>query len=139
MKVADVMTRDVQVASPTDTIASVARRMSEIDSGVMPVAENGTIIGVITDRDIVVRVVGEGLDSEIPVSEVMTTPVETCSESESLKSATKRMAELQMRRLVILDDHGRLAGILSLGDVARDGPARAVGHALEEISEDDPR
>lgn len=135
MKVSDVMTRDVQVAAPSDTVAAVARRMSEIDSGVMPIAEGDAIVGVITDRDIVIRVVGEGRDNEIPVSEVMTTPVETCPETESLKAATKKMAELQMRRLVIVDEAGKLAGILSLGDVAREDSARAVGHTLEDISE----
>jgi CBS domain-containing protein len=139
MKVSDVMTREVQVASPMDTVAEVARRMSEIDSGVMPVSQDGRIIGVITDRDIVVRVVGEGRDNEIPISEVMTSPVETCRASENLKTAAKKMADLQMRRLVIVDDQGGLAGILSLGDVAREGSAREVGHTLEEISEDDPR
>jgi CBS domain-containing protein len=139
MKVSDVMTRDVQVASPSDTVADVARRMSEIDSGVIPIAQGGSIVGVITDRDIVVRVVGEGRDNEISVSEVMTSPVETCRDSESLKVATKKMADLQMRRLVIVNEAGQLAGILSLGDVAREHSARAVGHTLEEISEDDPR
>ncbi|HEX2559178.1 CBS domain-containing protein [Phenylobacterium sp.] len=139
MKVSDVMTRDVQVASPTDTVADVARRMSEIDSGVMPIQQGGQIVGLITDRDIVIRVVGEGRDNEIPVSEVMTSPVETCLASESLKTATKRMADLQMRRLVIVDDQGSLAGILSLGDVAREASARALGHTLEEISEDGAR
>jgi len=136
MKVSDVMTRAVQVARPTDTVADVARRMSEIDTGVMPIAEGDEIVGVITDRDIVIRVVGENRDGEIPISEVMTAPVETCRDSDSLKDATKKMAELQMRRLVIVDDAGKMAGILSLGDVAREHSARAVGHALEDISED---
>ncbi len=135
MKVSDVMTRDVQVARPNDTVADVARRMSEIDSGVMPIVEGDKIVGVITDRDIVIRVVGEGRDNEIPVSEVMTSPVETCLTSEKLKDATRKMAELQMRRLVIVNDRGQLAGILSLGDVAREDSARVVGRTLEEISE----
>lgn len=135
MKVSDVMTRDVQVASPSDTIADVARRMSEIDSGVIPIVDSGRIVGVITDRDIVVRVVGEGRDNEILVSEVMTTPVETCLEDDRLKDATAKMAELQMRRLVIVNARGDLAGILSLGDVAREASARSVGHTLEEFSE----
>ncbi len=136
MKVSDVMTHAVQVARPTDTVAEVARRMSEIDTGVMPISEGDRIVGVITDRDIVIRVVGEGRDTGIPVSEVMTAPVETCRDSESLKDATKKMADLQMRRLVIVNDEGKLTGILSLGDVAREHSARAVGHALEDISED---
>ena len=135
MKISDVMTRDVQVASPQDKVAEVARRMSEIDSGVMPIVDGERIVGVITDRDIVIRVVGENRDSEIAVSEVMTTPVETCQASESLKTATKKMADLQMRRLVIVDDAGKLAGILSLGDVAREQPSWTSGHVLEEISE----
>lgn len=136
MKVSEVMTRAVQVANPSDTVADVARRMSEIDTGVMPIVEGDQIVGVITDRDIVIRVVGENRDNEIPVSDVMTAPVETCRDSDSLKDATKKMADLQMRRLVIVDDNGKLAGILSLGDVAREHSARAVGHALEDISED---
>lgn len=136
MKVSEVMTRAVQVANPSDTVADVARRMSEIDTGVMPIVEGDQIIGVITDRDIVIRVVGENRDNEIPVSDVMTGPVETCRDSDSLKDATKKMADLQMRRLVIVDDNGKLAGVLSLGDVAREHSARAVGHALEDISED---
>lgn len=135
MKISDVMTRDVQVAQPTDTVADVARRMSEIDSGVIPIVEAERIVGVITDRDIVIRVVGENRDNEIPVGEVMTAPVETCLETDSLKDAVKKMADLQMRRMVIVDEDGQLAGILSLGDVAREHSARAVGHTLEDISE----
>ncbi|MDO8902528.1 MAG: CBS domain-containing protein [Phenylobacterium sp.] len=135
MKISDVMSRAPQVAKPSDTIAAVARRMSEIDSGVLPVVEGDEIVGVITDRDIVIRVVGEDRDNEICVSEVMTSPVVTCVESESLKVATKKMAELQMRRMVIVDGAGKLVGILSLGDVAREDSARTVGHTLEDISE----
>ena len=136
MKIANVMSRDIQVVTPTDTITAVARRMSEVDSGVMPVVDGEDIVGVITDRDIVVRVVGEGRDSEISVAEVMTSPVVTCQEGESLKDAVKKMSELQMRRLVILDEAGKLAGILSLGDVAREESAKLVGHVLEDISDD---
>ena len=136
MRVADVMTADVQVASPSDTVAQVARRMSEIDSGVIPVCEGDRVVGLITDRDIVIRVVGEDRDNEIPVSDVMTTSLETCRTDEKLKDATKRMADLQIRRLLVLDEGGKLAGVLSLGDVAREHSARAVGEALEDISED---
>lgn len=136
MRVSDVMTRDVQVASPSDTIAQVARRMSEIDSGVIPVCEGDRIVGLITDRDIVIRVVGEDRDNEIPVSEVMTTHIETCAANDKLDQATKKMADMQIRRLVVVDDAGKLAGILSLGDVAREHSPRKVGAALEDISED---
>ena len=135
MKISDVMTTAVQVAAPTDTVRDVARRMSEIDSGVIPIVDNGAVVGVVTDRDIVIRVIAEDRDSEIAISEIMTTQVETCRESDSLKSATKKMANLQMRRMVILDDTGALVGILSLGDVAREDSARVTGHVLEEISE----
>jgi len=136
VRVSDAMTREVQTARPDDTIAEVARRMSEIDSGVMPICEGDRIVGVITDRDIVIRVVGEGRDSEIAVSSVMTTQVETCRADEKLDKATQKMADLQIRRLVIVDAQDKLAGILSLGDVARQEPAKKVGAALEEISED---
>jgi len=136
MKVSDIMTSAVVTARPGDTITQVARQMSEIDSGVIPICEGSRLIGLITDRDIVIRVIGEKRDSEIAVSEVMTTKVETCRPDDTVKAAVAKMADLQIRRLVVVDDTGRLAGILSLGDVARERSAREVGHTLEEISED---
>jgi len=134
MKVRDVMTKGVVTARPEDTIQAVARQMSEIDTGVIPVAENGRVVGLITDRDIVLRIVAESGDVQAPVSSVMTTGVETVDAGESLKVAAKKMSQLQIRRLVVLGEGGELAGILSLGDVALEDDDRAED-ILEAVSD----
>ena len=133
MQVRDVMTASVVTASPSDTIRDVARRMSEVDTGVIPVVEGGAVVGLITDRDIVLRIVAEDGDINAPVSQFMTTTVETCQASDNLRDASRKMADLQIRRLIVLDNQ-RFAGILSLGDVAREVRGSA-GLALEEISD----
>lgn len=134
MKVRDVMTPGVTTGRPEDTIRQVARQMSEIDSGVIPIAEGGRVVGLITDRDIVLRIVAEGGDLEAPVSSVMTTHVETVKEGDNLKEATRKMGELQIRRLVVLGDDERLVGMLSLGDVTLETSGRAE-KVLDKVSD----
>jgi len=138
MNVSEVMTAQVVTATPRTTIAQVARTMAEIESGVVPVTDEGKVVGLITDRDIVIRVVAEGLGLDTPLSEVMSTDVETCREDDNVADATARMGSKQIRRLVVLNEQGRLAGILSLGDIAGDYGAKQVGKTLEEISENTP-
>lgn len=135
MKVSDVMTAQVVTATPETSVRQVAKMMSEIDSGVMPVVESGKVVGMITDRDLVLRVVAEGRSFEGPVSEVMTADVQSCGDEDTLADATAKMGAHQVRRLVVLNDAGALCGILSLGDVAGDFGAKKVGQTLEEISE----
>lgn len=134
MKVSEVMTAQVVTAKPSATIKQVARTMSEIDSGVIPVAEDGRVLGLVTDRDIVVRVVAEGGSLDAPVSEIMSDDVLSCQDEDNLADATAKMGSHQVRRLLVYNEAGRLAGILSLGDVALDYGAKAVGRTLEEIS-----
>jgi len=138
MNVSEFMTAQVVTATPRTTIAQVARTMAEIESGVVPVTDEGKVVGLITDRDIVIRVVAEGLGLDTQLSEVMSTDVETCREDENVADATAKMGAKQIRRLVVLNEQGRLAGILSLGDIAVDYGAKAVGKTLEEISENTP-
>jgi CBS domain-containing protein len=135
VKVSEVMTAQVVSAKPTDHIHAVALLMSQIDTGVIPVLDDGKVVGVITDRDIVLRVVAEKGDLHTPVSEIMTTDVQSCSEEATVADAAGKMAKLQIRRLIVLNEGGKLAGIVSLGDIAVDFGAKAVGHTLEEISE----
>jgi len=134
MQVKDVMTRQVVTAAPRSSIREVARLMSEIDSGVIPVVD-GAVIGVVTDRDIVVRGVAEGIGFDEAVSSIMTDGMESCLEGDNLREAADRMSELQMRRLLVFNDEGQIVGILSLGDVASINEELA-GVALEEISDD---
>jgi CBS domain-containing protein len=137
MKVSDAMTRQVSAAAPTDTIRKVAQVMAHVDSGVVPVVDNGKVVGLVTDRDIVLRVVAEGRSFDSPVSEAMTGgDVQSVREDDVLADATAKMAGHQIRRLVVLDEAGKLTGILSLGDVAKDFGAKQVGKTLEEISQE---
>jgi len=131
------MTAQVVAAKPTDTVEDVARMMSEIDSGAIPVIEDDLVIGMITDRDIVIRVIAERKDGFTPVSEVMTQGVESCLEDDDIAEAARRMAELQMRRLVVFNSEGELSGIISLGDIAIEHQGNLATDALEEISQDE--
>lgn len=138
MKISDVMTAQVATATPKSTIAEVARTMAEVESGVVPITDDGKVVGLITDRDIVLRVVAGGMSLDTPVSTVMTEEVESCREDENVADAAARMGDRQIRRLVVLNDQGRLTGIVSLGDIALDYGAKQVGRTLEEISEQTP-
>jgi len=138
MNVSEVMTAQVVTATPRSTVAEVAQTMVKIESGAVPVVDDGKVVGLITDRDIVIRVVAEGRGLDTPVAEVMTEGVETCREDDNVADATAKMGSKQIRRLVVLNDQGRLAGIISLGDIAIDYGAKKVGQTLEEISEAAP-
>lgn len=135
MQISEVMTANPQAAKPSDTVAEVARRMNDIDTGAMPVVEDGQIRGIITDRDIVLRVVGEQRGFDTKVSEVMTTDVQTCRQDASIADVIYQMQDKQVRRILIVDDKENLTGIVSLGDVAQEASARKAGAVLEEISE----
>ncbi len=135
MLISDVMTANPQVAKLSDTVADIARRMNDIDTGAMPVVENGQIRGIITDRDIVLRVVGEKRSFDTRVEEVMTTEVQTCRQDASIADVIYQMQDKQVRRILIVDDKQALTGIVSLGDVAQEASARKAGAILEEISE----
>lgn len=138
MLVRDVMTNQVVIAAPDASIRQVAQMMSQIDSGAIPIVNN-EVLGIVTDRDIVVRAVAEGVDLDGPVSEIMTSGVESCLEDDDLHEASRRMSELQMRRLLVFNQAGNVSGILSLGDMAVLNEELA-GVTLEEISDDqDPR
>ncbi len=130
------MTVQVISAKPTDTVEDVARMMSEFDSGAIPVLEDDVVVGMITDRDIVIRVIAERKDGFTPVSDVMTEGVESCLEDDNIAEAARLMAELQMRRLVVFNGEGKLSGIISLGDIAIERQGDLATEALEEISQD---
>lgn len=139
MNVSEVMTAQVVTAKPSSTISEVARIMEQIESGAVPVVEDGKVVGLITDRDIVIRVIAAGVSLDAPVSQVMSDEVQTCTEDDNVADAAAKMGSHQIRRLVVLDAQGKLTGMLSLGDIAQDYGAKVVGHTLEEISEDTPQ
>ena len=118
MKVSEVMTRDVQLIEPTQTIRDAARLMAELDAGIMPVREGDRLVGMITDRDIAVRAVAEGKGPDTSVREVMTEDVKYCFEDDDTDDVARNMADIQVRRLPVLTRDKRLVGIISLGDMA---------------------
>jgi CBS domain-containing protein len=136
MKISEVMTREVRMVSPDDTIADAAKLMAELDAGILPVANSEKMIGMVTDRDIVIRGVAAGLGPKAKVSEVMTDDVKYCYEDDTVEHVAKNMAKIQVRRLPVLSREKRLVGIVSLGDLAVTmGPdGEAIGDTLAGIS-----
>ena len=134
MNVREVMSRDVKVASPEDTLQNAARMMEQIDTGALPVGENDRLIGMLTDRDITVRAVAQGkAPNECRVRDVMSQDIKYIYEDESLEDAARNMGDLQMRRLPVLNRDKRLVGIVSLGDLACKTSQQA-GEALKGVS-----
>jgi CBS domain-containing protein len=136
VKVSDVMTAQVTTAKPTDSVQSVAKIMLDVDTGAVPIFDAGKVVGLVTDRDLVLRVVAQGGDLKAPVSGVMSDHVLTCRPDDSVADAAGIMASHQLRRLPVTDEDGKLVGILSLGDIAVDYGNKKVGEVLEEISAD---
>jgi CBS domain-containing protein len=135
MKVSDVMTRQVELTSPEATIRDAARRMAEIDGGVMPVSENDRLVGMITDRDIAIRAVAQGKGPDAKVREVMTQEVKYCYEDDDVDNVVKNMAEIKVHRLPVMSRDKRLVGIVSLGDIAIQGDTSQVDTAVSGIKE----
>lgn len=135
MKISEVMSRDIEVASPTDSIQSVAQKMAQMDVGALPVCDGRRIQGMVTDRDITVRAVAQGISPDSPVSQVMTGNLEYVMADDDLDRAADKMADHQIRRLPVIDENQQLVGIISLGDLAQEHRAKIVGRTLEEISE----
>ncbi|WIY69117.1 CBS domain-containing protein [Aquidulcibacter paucihalophilus] len=134
MKVRDVMSKDVQVARPGDSLQEVAARMAAGDFGFMPVADGDTLIGTITDRDIAVRAVAGGAACTSPVVEYISRDPHSARDDDDLKSVLDAMGTKQIRRLPVLDKDNRLVGVVSLGDLSTRVKEKYAGEALEGIS-----
>ena len=135
MKINEVMSRDVRLIEPTQTIQDAARLMAEMDAGIMPVREGDRLVGMITDRDIAVRAVAQGRGPDTPVREVMTDEVKYCYEDDDTNDVARNMADIQVRRLPVLTREKRLVGIISLGDMALSDEAGKAGEAVAGISQ----
>src|SRR3954471_24846431 len=131
------MTRDVQCVAPDTTLQEAAEKMKALDVGPLPVCDNDRLAGVLTDRDITVRAVAEGLDPKTArVREAMTPEVISCFEDQDVADAARLMKDKQVRRVLVLNRDRRLVGIVSLGDLAVEtGDERLAGEALERVSE----
>jgi CBS domain-containing protein len=135
MEIKQVMTRDIQIASPDETVRQAALLMKTLDTGVLPVGENDHLVGVLTDRDIAVRAVAAGKGPDTKVRDVMSHEVRYCFEDEDVAHVAENMAELQVRRLPVMNRDKRLVGIVSLGDLATEGSLPKTAKALHGISQ----
>jgi len=134
MKIRDVMTPDVRTIAPTATIQEAARLMAEQDVGVLPVANDERLVGMLTDRDIAVRAVAAGRTPDTPVQEAMSQEIKYCYEDDDVDEVCENLADQQLRRLPVVDRDKNLVGIVSLADLAKRADSEAAGEALEGIT-----
>jgi CBS domain-containing protein len=136
MQVKDAMTKDVELASPTQTIRKAALLMGKADCGALPVADKDSLVGMITDRDIAVRAVAAGKGPKTLVKDIMSAEVLYCYEDQTLEEVADNLGDQKVRRLPVMNREKRLVGILSLGDLARKGNGSdPAAEALKAISE----
>jgi CBS domain-containing protein len=132
----EVMTRDVEVIAPQEHLRDAAEKMRSLNVGALPVCEGERVVGMLTDRDIVVRAIALGMDSaNTPVEEAMTGNVQFCFEDDDISTVLARMKDLQVRRFIVVDEDEHLVGIVSLGDLSLVMSDQRMGDALEGISE----
>jgi CBS domain-containing protein len=136
MDIRDVMTTRPRAVTPDSTLSQVAELMEAEDVGVIPIVDGDFLVGMVTDRDIVVRAVARGFDpSQTRVSQVASDDLVTVRPSNDLSDALDLMARHQVRRLPVTDDENRLVGVVSQADVARHAKEKAAGEMLEDISQ----
>lgn len=137
MKLRDIMTGDVHVVEPSATIEECARKMRDLDVGAIPVCDGEKVVGIVTDRDITVRAIAEGEDPKgCKVADVMSEGVRWCFDDEDVEKAGRLMRDEQIRRLIVVNHHKKLVGVVSLGDLAvKQGDEALSGGVLEGISE----
>ena len=135
MRCSEIMTRDVRTATREMTLRDVAVMMRDGDMGSVPVVEDGRLVGIVTDRDIVVRCVAEGRDTSTPVGEAMTTEIFSVKPDDFAFEAVRLMGDKQVRRVAVVSEDGQLAGIISMADVALETEDELeIAETLEEIS-----
>lgn len=134
MKIRDAMTREVQTVTPESTVREAARLMADCDVGALPVSSGDRLVGMVTDRDIAVRGIGAGKGADCTVGEVMSHEVLYCTDEDDIADVCENMADIQVRRLPVVNGEKRLVGIISLADIANAAQATAAGSALEGIT-----
>lgn len=137
MRVRDIMTRPVVTVQASMSVRVAARKMRDCGIGILPVVEAGRLVGMISDRDITVRMVSESKSAEsVAAAEVMSPGVLHCFEDQTIEEVAGLMGDHQVRRMPVLDRSGRLVGIVSMGDIAEDASEILAGEALGEVVED---
>ena len=136
MKVKEIMTKEFEMIESSESIVHAAKKMKSLNVGVLPIKEGNKIIGVITDRDMVVRALAEDKNvSDVTVKDIMSSEIARCSLEDSIEDAANIMKEKQVRRLIVLNDENIPVGIVSLGDIAAKAESKQlVGQTLEAVS-----
>lgn len=135
MKISEIMTRNAQTVSPDQSMRDAAALMARIDSGALLVEENDRLVGMVTDRDIAIRGVAEGLHGDTPVRQMMTGNICYCFEDEEVQHVAQNMADIQKRRLPVLNREKRLVGVVSLGNIASSHSVRAGNTLLRGVAQ----
>jgi CBS domain-containing protein len=135
MQISEIMSTDIKIASPKQTIQDAARRMADIDAGAIPVGEGDRLVGMITDRDIAVRAVAAGKPPNTLIADVMSREVKYCFDTDNIDAVSTNMADIKLRRLPVLNQQKRLVGVISLADIALSGGPDDAATALSGISE----
>jgi len=135
-RIREIMTSNPSTVEHDQPVVEAARIMKQEDAGVVPVTENGRLAGMVTDRDIAIRVVAEGKDPQsTTVREVASTDLVTVDPQQELDEALRLMAQHKVRRLPVVEEDGRLVGVVAQADVARAGDDMQTGQVVQEISE----
>ena len=135
MRCNEIMTRDVQTATRDTSVRDAAVMMRDGDMGSIPVVDGGKLVGIVTDRDMVVRVLASGKGADTPVSEAMTSELVTVRPDDYVFEAIRLMGERQVRRIPVIGENGELAGIIAIADVALETEdEREIAETMEEIS-----
>lgn len=134
MKISELMTHDVETVSPDQTAQEAAAFMLRADAGAIPVCEDGRVVGMITDRDIAVRGVAEGLGPQASVRQLMTSEVHCANADDDVEDIAEQMSESQVRRLPVVDSDRRLVGIVSLADLSREAGDATASQVLDNVS-----
>jgi CBS domain-containing protein len=135
-RIREVMTSNPSTIETDGFVVEAAKIMKQEDAGVVPVTENGRLIGMVTDRDIAIRVVAEGKDPQsTSIREVASTDLVTIDPQQDLDEALRLMAQHKVRRLPVVEEDGRLVGVVAQADVAREGDDTKTGQVVQEISQ----
>ena len=135
LRASEIMTKSVRTATHEMSLRDVAAMMRDGDMGAVPVVDEGKLIGIVTDRDIVVRAVAESKTADTPIGEVMTTELFTVAPDDFVFEAIRLMGDKQVRRIPVVSEDGSLAGIIAMADIALEmEDQQEIAETLEEIS-----
>ena len=136
MKLREIMTDNVEVIHPDDTLQTAAEKMRDRDIGFLPVCDGERLIGVLTDRDLITRALADGVESKAILGrDLVTSPAIYCFDDQSVDEAAKLMHDNQIRRLVVLSRDKQMVGVISLGDLAISASDKLTGDVLQSVSE----